>query len=191
LLVGVSYLFKGQLQEAEEALQEVMSFCQNLSCGVFQPVACACLGVPLIAKGNLREGLGMIEDGLQSLRDNDRKYFYSNGEYILGKVFLNIVERTEPISFSIMAKNIGFLIKNVPFASKKAEEHFNQAIEVAKEIGAKSVMGEAYLDLGLLYGTKGKTEQAKKCISEAIQIFEQTEADGFLKQAREALASLK
>jgi hypothetical protein len=52
-------------------------------------------------------------------------------------------------------------------------------------------MGMASLDLGLLNRTKGKTEQARKCISEAIQIFEQTEADGFLKQAKEALASVE
>jgi tetratricopeptide (TPR) repeat protein len=89
-----------------------------------------------------------------------------------------------------MAKNVGFLIKNVPFASKRAEEHFNRAIEVAKEIGAKGTMGMAYHDFGLLHRTKGKTEQARECISEAIQIFKQTDAEKFLKQAREALASL-
>jgi class 3 adenylate cyclase/tetratricopeptide (TPR) repeat protein len=191
LLIGGSYLLKGQLQEAEEALQEVMSFCQNLSCGVLQPIARIFLGVPLIAKGHMREGLGMIEDGRRSLLDNDRKYFYSMSEYILGKVFLNIVERPGPISLSTMAKNIGFLIKSVPFASKKAEEHFNRAIEVAKEIGAKGAMGQAYLDLGLLHRMKGTIEQAKKCISEAIQIFEECEAEGYLKQAKEALASLE
>jgi hypothetical protein len=49
----------------------------------------------------------------------------------------------------------------------------------------------AYLDLGLLHRTKGRTGQARKCISEAIQIFEQTEAEGFLKQAKEALASVE
>jgi tetratricopeptide (TPR) repeat protein len=191
LLIGVTYLFNGQLQEAEEALQEVVSFCQNLSCGVFLPVARACLGVPLIAKGQMREGFAMIEEGLQSLANNDRKYFYGMGKYILGKVFLNIVERAEPISFSVMTKNIGFLIKNVPLAGKKAEEHFNRAIDIAKEIGAKSMMAMAYLDLGLLCKTKGQAEQARKCFSEAIQIFEQTEAEGFLKQAKEALASIE
>jgi tetratricopeptide (TPR) repeat protein len=111
-------------------------------------------------------------------------------EYVLAKVYCQIVEGSGPISLSTMAKNMGFLIKNVPFASKKAEEHFNRAIEVAKEIGAKGTMGMAYLDLGLLYKMKGKTEQAKKCISEAIQIFEQTEAEIYLKQAKEALTSL-
>jgi tetratricopeptide (TPR) repeat protein len=82
-------------------------------------------------------------------------------------------------------------VKNVLFASKKAEDHFNRAIEVAKEIGAKGTMGMAYLDLGLLCRMKGKTEQAKEFLSEAIQIFEETEAEGFLKQAKEALASIE
>ncbi len=186
-----SYLFKNQLQEAEEALQELVSFSRNLSCGLFEPLALAVLGVQWIAKGHMQQGLAMIEKELQSMLDNNRKYLYSLTEYILGKVFLNIVERSGPMSISAMAKNVGFLIKNVPFASKKAEDHFNKAIQVAKEIGAKGTMGVAYLDLGLLYRMKGKTEQAKRFISDAIQIFEQTEADGFLKQARGALASME
>jgi len=40
-----------------------------------------------------------------------------------------------------MARNIGFLAKNLPFASKKAEDHFNKSIEVAREIGGKSILG--------------------------------------------------
>jgi class 3 adenylate cyclase/tetratricopeptide (TPR) repeat protein len=189
--LGMSYLLWGQMQEAEEALHEVLSYCQNLSCGVLQPLACAFLGVISIAKGHMSKGLAMIEGELQTVLDNNREYSHGMMEYILGKVFLNITERAGPMSLSTMAKNAGFLIKNVPFASERAEGHFIRAIEVAKEIGAKGTMGMAYLDLGLLYRTKGKTEEAKRCISEAIKIFEQTEAEGFLKKAHEELASLK
>jgi hypothetical protein len=90
-----------------------------------------------------------------------------------------------------MLKNIGFLIKNLPGASKKAEDHFSRTIKVAKEIGANGLLGPAYLDLGLLHKAKKKNEQAKTYINEAIDIFEQGEAEVYLKQAREALASLK
>jgi tetratricopeptide (TPR) repeat protein len=83
------------------------------------------------------------------------------------------------------------LLKTIPVAKRKAEEHFNRAIEVAKEIGAKCTMGMAYLDLGLFYKMNGKIEQAKECLSKAIQIFEQCEAEGFLKQAKEALDSIE
>jgi tetratricopeptide (TPR) repeat protein len=82
-------------------------------------------------------------------------------------------------------------LKNVPFAAKKAENHFQKAIELAKEISAKGLLGQATLELGLLHKIKGRTDEARKCISDAVHLFEECEADVFLKQAKEALASLK
>jgi tetratricopeptide (TPR) repeat protein len=93
-------------------------------------------------------------------------------------------------SFSILARNIGFMVKNVPAAGKKAEYHFKRSIEVAKEVGAKSWIAMSYYDLGLLHKAKKRNNQAKECISKAIEIFEQCEAEVFLQQAKETLASL-
>jgi len=191
LVLGLSYLFANQLDKAESALQEVMTYSEKFGAGVIGTMASILMGVLLIAKGRMSRGLELLAEGQRDCLENQRRGLYAQSEYALAKVYSQIVEGSESINLSTMAKNIGFLIKNVPFATKKAEEHFNRAIEVAQEIGAKSTMGRAYLDLGLLYRMKGKTEQAKKCICEAIQIFEQTEAEGFLKQAREALPSLK
>jgi hypothetical protein len=62
---------------------------------------------------------------------------------------------------------------------------------VAKEIGAKGTLARAYLNLGLLHKTKKRMDKARDCISEAIQLFEECEAEVFLKQAEDALASLR
>ncbi len=132
----------------------------------------------------------MIEDALQTFINEERRFYIAFTEHIIGKIYSQIVEGAGPISPLSIAKNIGFLMKNVPFADKKAESHFNKSIEVAKEIGAKSLLGPVYLDLGLLHRAKKRTDQARECISEAIQIFEQFEAEVPLKQAKEALASL-
>ncbi|MCJ7686063.1 MAG: hypothetical protein MUO68_17410, partial [Desulfobacteraceae bacterium] len=115
---------------------------------------------------------------------------YSFYEILLGMVYLQIVQGEGERSLSTMFKNIGFLVKNVPFAAKKCEDHFTKAIEVAKEIGAKGFQGRACLNLGLLHRAKKRTEQARECITEAAQLFEQCEADTSLEQAKEALASL-
>jgi len=189
LLLGASYLFSNQLDKAEIALEEVMTYSQKFGAGSIGIQACIFMGVLLITKGQMSQGLKLLEEGQKECLENQWRTVYARSEYILGKVYSQIGDRSGPASLSTMTKNIGFLIKNVPFASKKAEDHFSRAIEVAKEIGAKGTMGMAYLDLGLLHKMKGKTEQAKKCLSEAIQIFEQCEAEGFLKQAKEALAS--
>ena len=99
--------------------------------------------------------------------------------------------QAENPSLSIMAKNIGFLVKNVPFAAKKAEEHFNKAIELMKEIGAKGFLGPVYLSMGKLYKATKKTEQARQCLLEAVHTFEECEAETYLKQAKEILGALK
>ena len=93
-------------------------------------------------------------------------------------------------SVSTLFKNIGFIVKNMPVAAKKAEDHLNKAIEVAREIGAKGVLGNAYLDLGLLHKAKKRPDRARECITQAIQIFEQCEAELLQKEAKKALTSL-
>ena len=42
---------------------------------------------------------------------------------------------------------MGFLIRNLFFASKKAESHFKQVIEVGEGIGATDLMSQTYFDL--------------------------------------------
>ena len=69
--------------------------------------------------------------------------------------------------------------------------HFNIAIEVAKEIGAKGTEGQAYLDLGHLHKLKGRRDQARDCFSKAVKIFEECEAEIFLQKANKALESLQ
>lgn len=190
VLLGMSYLFDEKLDRAEDALTEVLTYSQKYGAEVIGTLSRIFLGVVLIAKGHMSQGLEILEKGRRSCLENDRKSLYATSEYVLGKVYLQIVERAGPKSLSVMARNIRFLLKAVPFASQKAEVHFNRAIEVAKEIRAKGTLGQAFLDLGLLHKEKKRTDQARECISEAIRIFEQCEAEIFLKQAKEALASM-
>jgi tetratricopeptide (TPR) repeat protein len=132
----------------------------------------------------------MIEEVRDLCEEIGAKYSVSIAEFILGSIYKQIAEGAGPVSPAIVAKNIGFLLKNVPFAAKKAESHFQKAIKLAKEIGAKGLLGQATLELGLLHKIKGRTDEARKCISDAVRLFEECEADIFLKQAREELASL-
>jgi tetratricopeptide (TPR) repeat protein len=188
--IGLGYILNDQVQEAEEPLKEVVSFCREYDFDWIGMPAQVFLGVVMIAKGNMSQGFKMIEDALNTFIREERKYFIALTEHIIGKIYSQIVEGSGPISPLSIAKNIGFLVKSVPFADKKAESHFTKAIEVAREIGAKSLLGPLHLDLGLLHKAKKRTDKARECLSEAIQIFEQCEAEMYLQQAKEALTSL-
>ena len=123
----------------------------------------------------MQQGAELMEKARKTLISNQRRVFYALSEYILGEVNSQIATGPKP-SLSIMAKNIGFLVKNVPFATKKAEEHFNKAIELFKEIGMRGFLGVAYLSLGLLNKATKRTDKARQCILEAINIFQECEA---------------
>jgi tetratricopeptide (TPR) repeat protein len=187
--LGYAYLLDGQFQEAENVLSSLINFSEPRAIGELVEWSYLYLAPALIAQGRMRQGLNMLEEVQQLSIRNQSKVRYAFSEYIFGKTYSQIATGPTP-AFSIMAKNIAFLVKNVPFAAKNAEEHFNKAIDLLREIGAKSFLGMAHLDLGLFYNARKKNQQARECLSEAIKLFEKCEADVFLKQAKDALESL-
>jgi len=189
--LGLGYILNNQIVEAEEPLNEAVIFGETNKADWCGDPAKMMQGIVMIAKGNMNKGLKRIKETLDIFISRERKVHAALTEHVLGKIYLQITTGSEPISFLMILKNISFLIQNVPIAAKKAEDHLNNAIQMAKEIGAKSVMAQAYFDLGLLHKAKKKREKARECISNAIRIFEECDAEVFLKQAKEALSSLK
>ncbi|MGD9288985.1 MAG: adenylate/guanylate cyclase domain-containing protein [Desulfobacterales bacterium] len=189
--LGLAYLLNDQVQKAEPYLKEVVSFTKEYDWDWAGMPGQLFLGTAMIAKGNINKGFKMIDEAHQTFVREGRKYYIALAEYILGKIYSQIVQGSSSISPLIIAKNIGFLVKNVPFADKKANSHFNNAIEIAKGIGAKSIMGPSYLDWGLLHKTKKRKDQAIECISKAIGIFNAAGAKLFLKQAKAVFESFE
>ncbi len=190
-VLGICYFQNGQLQEAEETLQEVSAFCRSSGHELIGTTTFSFLGFVSIAKGRMGQGLKMIEEALKVYHETKRRSPVASTEYALGLFYLQIVSKSAAVSLTTMAKNIGFILKNVPSAPKKAVKHFNRAIEVAKEIGAKGIEGQAYLDLGHLHKLKGRRDQARDCYSKAIKLFEECEAEIHLKKANKALESIQ
>jgi tetratricopeptide (TPR) repeat protein len=189
--LGMSYVAIGKFLEAEKLLDEVMKFTKEFGYEYMEMPAQAFNGFITIIKGDLNKGISIVDNVIQACLKEGMRYRYAQYNHALGKVYLQIARGgggKKDLSF--LAKNIGFLIKTAPLAHHKAEKHFNIAINTAKEIGAKGVLGQSYFDMGRLRQTKGKVAEARKYISDAIHLFEECEADVFLKQAREALAAL-
>ena len=189
-LLGAIFATTNEFQKAAEALQEVAVYSKDYGCDAIGVPTHACLGLVQIAEGQMDLGLKMIHEALNVCRENGRVYLFAIIEHNLGQVYLKILDKSVSVSLSTMAKNMGFIIKNVPFAAQKGEEHFNQAISTAKEIGARGIEGQALLDLGRLHKVKNRKEKARECFTKSIKIFEECEAEVFLKQANEALGSL-
>jgi class 3 adenylate cyclase/tetratricopeptide (TPR) repeat protein len=190
LTLGMAYFFDGELQEAKKVFETSINFAEKHGMGQVALVSQLFMAPILIAEGHMKQGAALLEQVRNNCITNQRRVWYALSEYILGEMNLQIATGPKP-SLSIMAKNLGFLVKNVPFAIKKSEDHFNRAIELLKEIGAKGFLGPVYLSLGLLYKASKRTEQARQCIMEAINRFQECDASIYLNQAKEELASVE
>jgi class 3 adenylate cyclase/tetratricopeptide (TPR) repeat protein len=190
-ITALSYFQMGEFKEAEKIARATLAFSEKFGCEYHGTAASIVLDLVMIANGKMAMGLKRIEDLLQQFRETEKKSFIPTGEHILGKIYFQIATGEGPLRLSTLLKNAVFLAKTLPVANKRAEYHFNKAVDLAQEIGARGIEGQAYLDLGLLYKTQKRKDQAQQYISKAIEVFEETNAEVFLKQARQAMESLE
>lgn len=190
LSLGIQYLQTNQIQKAEKVLQSAVDYCEKYGVGQFLDIANLFLAPTLVAGGRMKEGLKIMEETRKDLIKNQRTSWLAQSENILGIIYSQVATGPKP-TLSTMAKNIGFLVKNAPQAGKKAEEHFKKSIELSKKLGAGLILGSACLNLGLFYLDTHKPDQASQYLSDAITVFKKSEADVYLRQAQDALASLK
>ena len=190
LSLGMSYVSEGQYDKAREPLEAVLRDAQSLGSEILGTASLAFLAVVLIYEGHFNRGMKILEEVQRQFLENNARWRYCFTELILGEIFLSIAMRKNPVTLSIILKNLPFLMRNIPLASRKAKIHYNRAIESAKEICAKGVQGQAYLGLGNLYMGEGKKDQASECIESAIQMFELCGAETFLRRANETRLSM-
>jgi len=185
-----TYLSVEDMSKAESIYSRIESFCDDSGCEHLGSIVKALYGIILIDKGRLTEGFKRLEVCKKLFYDKNRKGAIPVLEYTIGRVYLEIVKGNKQIKPLTVFKNIGFIIRHVPTADKLAQEQFQKAKELAIEIGADGLLGQIYLDFGILHKCKKRYDHARKYLEKAIQIFEISGAYVFLKQAKEELNSL-
>ena len=190
IFLGYVYIADKQYKEALNVLEKVMRFSEMHSIEFLGTPSLAFRGCALAASGSLDKGLKFIGKAMAVWEKTNRRYGIAVGHIMYGQLYLRIVEGEGPKSIAFIIKNIRSIVRLVPGAARKAEEHLSMATKISGEIGARVLLGQAHLGLGCLYRAKKRTEKARESILEAISIFEKIEANGYLKQSEEVLNSL-
>ncbi|MGE5790806.1 MAG: ATP-binding protein [Syntrophaceae bacterium] len=187
--LGAAFFLEGKLEEAEKNWVEVCKHCEEHGAGTVGALSRTALSSLFFVKGELSRGVKMAEELIEWHEKNGNKWRLAYHLCWSANVYLKIVQGKGPTDLLFVARNIRFIMRNIFAAGRKAEEFLNKSVEISKQIGAIAILGQAYLGLGLLYKTRGKTDVAGKYILDAIEAFEKCGAEGYLKQAREALDS--
>jgi class 3 adenylate cyclase/tetratricopeptide (TPR) repeat protein len=190
LLLGLFLVHMREFEQAENLLTQVIKYSDEERTEYLKISANMLLGAALAAQGNLAKGIRLVKDASEKFLEHQKNIFYSMSESILGTIYLQILQGAGGKRLSLFAGNIGFLLKNVPSAGKNAERHLTNAIQVARQTGAKGFLGQPCLQLGLLLKLRGQKEKAKEFLLEALRAFEDCKLDVYLQRAQEVLNSL-
>jgi tetratricopeptide (TPR) repeat protein len=71
-----------------------------------------------------------------------------------------------------------------------AEEHYQQALALADELGMRPLQAHCHLGLGTLYAKIGEREQARVALAAAIALYRAMDMTFWLPQAEAALAQV-
>lgn len=107
----------------------------------------------------------------------------------MGNLYYELAHGDKKGDLSVLKNNLGFLAKNMPFASRKAESHFVQTIEIAQQCGARGLRADVHLGLGRLYKARKMDAKAVDHASEAVRIFKKLHSEANTDRAMKILAS--
>jgi tetratricopeptide (TPR) repeat protein len=175
-------------QDAEEMLKEASEFCDTYDEGFIGAPATLFYGLVLSAKGQLSQGIKVLETARKEFEVNHRKFFLSFAELMMGTTILKLVINPD---FNSIIRNDIDKDKILNYMSlENAKKHLIKSIKISKEIGSLFVFGQGYLGLGHIYSIEKNLDEAKKFFDEAVKAFDTCELEALSDQAKDALSSV-
>lgn len=181
----------GEYDGIRETLEQIIAFSEERGAEYVGSPAKVLLGAVLAAQGHLAKGMAMIRSVAEKWHAEGNLTRHTQARLIMGRIYALMAQGGGKKNLSTLLRNAWFLIRNAPFADRKARLHLDGVIETASRIGARDFQGRASLTLGLLHKAKGRKGEARAALENAVRIFEQCEAEVYLQHAREALEALQ
>jgi len=186
-----TYIQADQMKDAENIFIPLSKFCSDVGCNYQEPARSMFSALIEINNGQLSKGMYALFDSIDAAKSMGNKGVLPIQYYVVARVYLEIVKGEKSISLLTLIKNPRFVLLHAPFAAKRSEMYMLNAIALGKEIGAIGIEAQVHLDLGILYKLKKRYQDARQHLEKAIQIFDETGAHGFLRQARAELVSIQ
>ena len=161
LVLANFYIQTKRFQEADEILREIIPFCQYLGNDYIVLWAQSLHGIVLMAKGQYSRGMKMVSEAVRLFTRNGRFISLYFLEFALAEIYFQMATLRVRLGFWSSFKNLGFILKEVPLARRKAVKYLGRIMEVGQEVGAGGFMqSQAAGNLEKLLGRPQFTEKA-------------------------------
>lgn len=187
---GGAYALTGRAQEGFEILGDIRQQSEELGFVALIMMIDVFYGASMGLAGNLGAGIGWIKDSIKRSEAWGNHNMPALAHLVLGEIYLQMAKGEEMPPLSVILKNLGFVLTNLPVAALKSRRHFEAAIRMSRKVDMPGHLARSLLGLGLLHKAKKRAPQARACLEEAREIAETVRADNIVEKVHAALISL-
>lgn len=148
------------------------------------------LGATMVMAGDMASGIRLIEDSTERIAGWGQTIARAYGHVTLGAVYLEMATGKELPPPAVILRNLGFLLRTLPFAAAKARRHLEAAVAECRRLDAPYYLAASLTSLGRLHKAKGRPGEAKACFEEARPIAKAVDMPALVDQIDAAVADL-
>jgi class 3 adenylate cyclase/tetratricopeptide (TPR) repeat protein len=207
--VGLLALRQGDLSRALPLLERAVGLCQEADLPAWFPLMAAALGAAYTLDGRVADAVPLLMQAMEQITaietvEGQVQCYLALGEAQLLAGRLEeahaIAERAlayarahqergnQAYAFQLLGD---IAARREPSERALAEDHYQQALTLAKKLGMCPLVAHCHLGLGTLYATIGRQEPARAELSVAIELFHAMEMTFWLPQAEATLAEVE
>ena len=187
---GIALPMLGRVEEGLALLEETRRFAEAGELLMIGAAYWLPLGATLVMAGDMTRGIRLIEASTERMAGWGQPLARGFGHMNLGAVYLELATSKERPPLSVILRNLGFLLRTIPFAATKARRHLEAAVAEFRRLDVPYFLAASLYNLGLLHEAKGKPGEAKACFEEARPIAEAVEMTTLVEQIDAAFADL-
>jgi tetratricopeptide (TPR) repeat protein len=207
--IGLLSVRHGDLPRALPRLERAMGICQDADIRLLFPIVAAVLGTAYTLCGRVTDAVPLLTQAVEQTTALEMLGLQAPCSLSLGEAQLlagRLVE-TQALAERALALarahqergNQAYALRLLgdiaarrePPESVQAEDHYQQALALAEELGRHPLQAHCHRGLGTLYTATGQREQARAELSAAIDLYRAMEMTFWLPQTEAALAQVE
>jgi hypothetical protein len=134
----------------------------------------------LLMQGKLGSAVQHLEQQMQRFKALGQTTAEAFGHLYLGQIFVILATSKERPTWSVIKRNLGFLLTTAPFAERHALRHLERSRAESQRLDLPAFEVYALIQLITLHRAKGRETEAAACLDKARAIATSIDAEYLL-----------
>jgi tetratricopeptide (TPR) repeat protein len=206
--IGLLTLRQGHPPRALPLLERAVSICQDVDLPFYFPWMARALGAAYILAERVADAVSLLTQAMEQAAASEAGWDQVLCHLSLGEAQLLTGRREEAHAVAERALALArahqerghqayalrllgeVAARREPPESAQAGEYYRQALALAEKLGMRPLVAHCHRGLGILYGTLGQQEPARRELSTAIELYRTMDMTFWLPEAEAALAQV-